>query len=486
MRYNKFYIGLVLMILVFQNSAFSQKSWAKKLPGIGTFSSPRIADLNQDGTGDIIIGAGKEELKSSDSAVIAVSGIDGKLLWKVSAKDQIFGSATLKDITNDQVNDVFIGGRSAQLLAINGRTGKIIWRFKPPKNQKKDWFNFYNPQFIPDQNNDGQEDILVSNGGNVLKEPYDPDRPVGYLVILNSKNGELIQKAPMPDGKETYMSVTVLPNVSQEFTNVIYGTGGETIAGNLYATSIKDIMTGDISNSVKLASGEATGFIGPAAWVDINDDDVHDIVANTFDGRMLGFDGKTYEPIWSVIIPDTQAHSSMAIGNFTDDSIPDFFTSYAQGKWPTLEWSKQIMVNGKNGKVELKDSLGYYQMSTPIAVDLNNDGKEEAILPMNYQVFDSLQMKYFYNDLAIIDFSKKETIKLNLNYEGNNLSSTPWVGDLDNNGFLDIIYIHGTNLKQTYTFDGLQINRIDTDIPISQKIKWGSYMGSNYNGVYDH
>jgi len=54
-------------------------------------------------------------------------------------------------------------------------------------------------------------------------------------------------------------------------------------------------------------------------------------------------------------------------------------------------------------------------MSTPIAVDLNNDGKEEAILPMNYQVFDSLQMKYFYNDLAIIDFSKKETIKLNLN-----------------------------------------------------------------------
>jgi hypothetical protein len=94
-------------------------------------------------------------------------------------------------------------------------------------------------------------------------------------------------------------------------------------------------------------------------------------------------------------------------------------------------------------------------------------------------------MKYFYNDLAIIDFSKKETTKLDLNYEGNNLSSTPWVGDLDGNGFLDIIYIHGINIKQTYTFDGFQINRIDTDIPITQKVKWGSYMGSNYNGVYD-
>lgn len=472
--------------MAYQNSVFSQKSWVKKLPGIGTFSSPRIADLNQDGTGDIIIGAGKEELKPSDSAVIALSGIDGQLLWKVSAKDQIFGSAALKDINNDQIDDVFIGGRSAQLLAINGKTGKIIWRFKPPKGEKKEWFNFYNPQFIPDQNHDGQEDLLVSNGGNVLIEPYDPNRPVGHLVILNSKNGEIIQKAPMPDGKETYMSVSILPNFPQASMSVIYGTGGETVAGNLYATSLKDIMTGDISNSVTLASGDSTGFIGPAAWVDINNDGKHDIVTNAFDGRMIALDGSTFESLWTVTMPNTQAYGSLAIGNFTDDSIPDFFASYAQGKWPNLEWSKQIMVNGKNGKIVLQDSLGYYQMSTPIAIDLNNDGRDEAILPMNYQVFDSLQMKYFYNDLAIIDFSKKVITKLNLNYEGNNLSSTPWVGDLDGNGFLDIIYIHGTNIKQTYTFDGLQINRIDTDIPINQKIKWGSYMGSNYNGVYDH
>ena len=381
---------------------------------------------------------------------------------------------------------MFIGGRSAQLLAINGKTGKIIWRFKPPKNQKKVWFNFYNPQFIPDQNNDGQEDILVSNGGNVLIEPFDPDRPTGQLAIINSKNGELIQKAPMPDGKETYMSVSVLPNASQGIRNVVYGTGGETIGGNLFVTSIKDVMSGDISNSIKLASSKTNGFIGPAVWVDINGDDIHDIVSNSVDGRMLAFDGRTYKSLWQVVMPDTEAYGSIAVGNFTVDSIPDFYTSFAQGKWPNLDWSMQFMVNGMNGQVELRDSLGYYQMSTPIAVDLNNDGKEEAILPMNYQVFDSLQMKYFYNDLAIIDFSKKETTKLNLNYEGNNLSSTPWVGDLDNNGFLDIIYIHGTNLKQTYTFDGLQVNRIDTDIPIHKKIKWGSYMGSNYNGVYDH
>jgi hypothetical protein len=41
------------------------------------------------------------------------------------------------------------------------------------------------------------------------------------------------------------------------------------------------------------------------------------------------------------------------------------------------------------------------------------------------------------------------------------------------------------NVKQTYTFDGMRVNRIDTKFPLSGKIRWGAYMGSNYNGVYN-
>lgn len=54
---------------------------------------------------------------------------------------------------------------------------------------KKEWFNFYNPQFIPDQNDDGKEDILVSNGGDVMAEAYDPNRSwlTGATGILNLK-----------------------------------------------------------------------------------------------------------------------------------------------------------------------------------------------------------------------------------------------------------------------------------------------------------
>ncbi|WP_117883222.1 outer membrane protein assembly factor BamB family protein [Aureibaculum luteum] len=475
---------LLLFLFLSSHSLMAQNTWAKILPGIGSFSSPRIADLNNDKVGDIILGAGRKEFQACDSAVVALNGKTGELLWKVHAKDQIFGSAALQDITGDGILDVLINGRSAELIAINGQTGKVLWRFIKPKGEEKEWFNFYNPQFIRDQNNDGQKDILISNGGDVLAEPNDPNRPTGHLVIINSKTGNVISKAPMPDGGEIYMSVSVLPHKSETFKNVIFGTGGETIGGNLYVTSISEIKSGDLSKSIKLATSEKKGFVGPGAWADINEDGHHDIIANSVDGRLMAFDGITHKSIWTVTVPDTEAYGSVAIGLFNDDNIPDVFVSYAQGVWPDLGWSKQIMVNGKNGTIEFEDTLGFYQMSSPVAVDLNNDGKDEALLPMNYQVKNEFQMKFFHNNIIAIEFTEKVAAELDLQYEGNNLSSTPWIGDLDGNGYLDIVYLHGTNVKKTYTFDGLRINRIDTKFPITGKIRWGSYMGSDYNGVF--
>ena len=117
--------------------AHCQGSWTKQLPGIGTFSSPRVTDLNGDNIDDIIVGAGRAELQASDSAVIALDGLTGELLWSASARDQMFGSATLKDITGDKVKDVLISGRSAELLAINGATGNILWRFNKQNPKKK-------------------------------------------------------------------------------------------------------------------------------------------------------------------------------------------------------------------------------------------------------------------------------------------------------------------------------------------------------------
>ena len=478
-------LGLVLL----QGQApSSQTAWSAYLPGLGTFSSPRTADLNNDGTLDIILGAGREEFISTDSAVIALDGVTGRILWHVAARDQVFGSAALKDITQDGVADVFIGGRSAELMALDGASGAVLWDYYPAGDtvpaRDANLYNFYNPQFIPDQDGDGIEDIVTTNGGDVMAAPYHPDRPPGTLMLLSGKDGRLLARAEMPDGQETYMSPLVHAFRETESVSILMGSGGETLGGHLFRTTLEALLQGDISSATVLAESETKGFIAPPVLADITADGVNDIIANAVDGRMLAFDGSTNAPLWSIRIPNTEAYSSIAVGYFTQDSIPDFFASFASGQWPNLGWSRQFMVDGGTGTIVFEDSLGLYQTSSPVVVDANSDGLDEVILSVNYQVVDEYEQRFYYTMLVLIDFANDTVTKLSDSFNGANVSSTPWIGDLDNDQRLDIIYCHTTDTTRTYTFNGLQVNRIVTDIPIRTALPWNTYMGNGLDGVF--
>lgn len=466
----------------------AQETWSVILPTIGTFSSPRLTDLNKDGVKDIVLGGGGLEFQKCDTAMFALDGKNGKMLWHVGAIDQIFGSAGLLDITNDGIEDIFLNGRSSELKAINGATGEVIWAFDTVKyslNKTKRWFNFYNPQFIHDIDKDGVRDILISNGGDIWVPPFDPNRAAGRLVILSSKTGLIVADAEMPDKREIYMSISINFNEKKPLSSkIIFGTGGETVKGNLYVGTLEMVVKNKLTDAVLIDSSKNKGFIAPPAWVDLTNDTQKDIVVASVDGRLMAYDGVSYKKLWQTPLEGTEAYSSMAIGHFNKDAVPDFFVSYAQGVWPNLSWTKQAMINGKNGAIEYRDSLGYYQTSSPIVADLTGDGIDEAILSVDYQVIDAISRKTFYSTLYAIDFVGKEALPLVEGLPGHNVSSTPWLGDMDNDGFLDIVYCHGTNARQTYTFDGLRITRLKTTFPIKKPVKWGAYMGSSYDGVF--
>lgn len=473
-------------MFILPSTSKGQSPWSKSLPGLGTFSSPRTADLNGDGIQDLILGAGREEFLHCDSAVVALDGANGALLWTASADDQVFASAAIKDLNGDGTQDVLIGGRTAELKALNGKNGVELWSFREivakSKKKKRKYFNFYNPQWIPDQDGDKLEDILISNGGDVLAKPYDSNRPTGYLMVISSQNGQILAEAPMPDGGETYMSVAVIATKDGKH-KIIFGSGGETIGGALYVASLQEVLDGNLSKATKLASSKDKGFIGPPVWVDINLDGIADIVANAVDGRLLAFDGNTYQAIWEAKMPNTEAYSSIAVGYFNADETPDFFVSYAEGVWPDLKWCKQFMVDGSSGSIQFEENLGFYQTSTPVVLDVNQDGLDEALLLVTYQVQEADLSASFYTMPMLIDFKTGKALELGLNVPGGNIASTPWIGDLENDGNLDILFCHGTDKRYYHAFNGLTVERLTTKIS-ARSVRWGAYMGSNYDGVF--
>ncbi len=470
-----------------QNSPSAELYWSAEFPNLGTFSSPRVADLNQDGVGDIILGMGRLEFQPVDTAVVALNGKNGNLLWKYPANDQIFGSAMLHDINQDGIPDVVIGGRSANLLAIDGSNGELIWEFIKEgmeKEVQKKWFNFYNPQLIPDQNGDGLADILVSNGGDVNKAPYDENRPIGHLLVLDAANGNILSAAPMPDEKETYHSVTVSPKKKETALKVVFGTGGETIGGNLFVCNLEDVLAGDISKAILLAHSPNKGFIAPAVWVDINGDQVDDILACSVDGNVYAFDGITFQMIWNQQVPDAEIYASFGVGNFLGKGSPDFFVTANKGMWPLFSQSFQLMFSGQNGTPKYEGFFGEFQTSSPLAFDLDGDGRDEVILSLNHKEEIAENQWEFSNTVSAIDFRRKKVLPLTSPFPGHNNSSTPWIGDLDGDGMLDIVFCHSDNSRHTYAFDGMRVNVVKTQVKMTNPPKWGAYMGSKLNGTY--
>lgn len=472
----------------------SKVIWNKDISIIGSQSSPRATDLNKDGILDIVIGAGKNEFQQTDMGILAFDGRSGEILWKQQAPDQVYGSATFCDVTGDQVKDVFIGGRSPQLKAINGSSGALIWEFRYDEYandpvMKYAHYNFNNSVLVPDQNKDGLDDLLIINGGNAAADPYSTtNRFPAVLMLLDSKTGKVIAADTMPDGKESYMTPLIFSQPGSKELFLIFGTGGETIDGNLYISTVSDLLAKKLSMAKIIATEKGHGYIAPPTLADISADGYLDIIAISHGSKAVAIDGKDHHMIWTKTFPATECSNSFAAGYFTDDNIPDFFTFISKGQWPNSTGSIQLMVNGKDGTIAYMDSMGCTGFSSPVVYDLDDDGRDEAIISIND--FDCSigytknSPRVMENKLIAINFANKSVNMIDQAQGFKNIFSTPWIGDLDNDGYLDIIscqYFHHSDLL---SFLGMRIKRIDTPIRIKNKVVWGAYLGSQGDGVF--
>ena len=473
----KFFILFLSLASLVTNS----QNWHAFTDSTATLSSPRSCDLNGDNIMDIVIGGGTDST-FNNNGIMAYNGLDGTLLWKRSSRDEVFGSAIFKDLNSDGIKDVIISGRSAQLLAIDGSNGSLLWEFFPYNTNPSDSgiYNFYNPQFIHDVDGDSISDILVSNGGDHAAPSFQSNRPAGHLMIISSLTGDLIIKAVVPDSAETYCSPLVADIQNTGDLWVLYGTGGENYGGSFYAVLLDDLLLGDLSSSIILDSDPNKGFIAPAA-IHLNSSGFYDFIIQSYDGLVTKIDGQTFTPIWTYQKPGTESSAEPVIGNFTGDLTPDVLLVLFNGVAPAYNDYFQVMLDGQDGTVKFIDSLGTINFPSANAVDLNNDGRDEGVFSIVY-----FNNGYFNSRVQSIDFVNDTIITLDQIRTGVNIASTPLISDLDNDGLLDLVYSVKQDSLNPMGVKGINVFRHEmSSIIPNSGIAWGSYMGTNMDGIYN-
>jgi hypothetical protein len=439
--------------------------------------------LNNDGVLDIVIGGGTEG-EISNAGVMAFDGMNGSLLWKAPSRSELYGSPIFYDANGDGTEDVFITGREAQFLAFDGVSGSLLWDFFPYGTNPADsgWYNFYNPQFINDVNSDSFQDFIVTNGGDYSAPEWETDRPPGHVLVLSSTDGEILAQAIVPDSAETYCSPIVCDLQNNGSQWVLFGTGGENLGGHFYACPLTSILDNNMNGSVILAADSLKGYIAPPSLVLNEATNTYDIYVLSYGGKLQKFSGSDFSELWSFQHPDTESSAAPVIGNFTSDHTPDVFLTLFKGIAPSFSDFYQIMLDGSNGDLKFIDSLGQLNYASGNAIDLNNDGRDEAVTSLTY-----VTNGYFEHRLEKIDFTTNTASDLTPLGGGVNLGSTPLFTDLDQNGNVDLIYASRSDSLNPVAWNGIVVSRIDLGTPIPNSgIAWGSYLGSNYSGLYSN
>ena len=471
-----------IVFLLATQTIYSQVlTWQTFVDSIPTLSSPRPSDLNNDGILDIVIGGGTEG-EISNSGVMAFDGTNGSLLWKSSSRSELYGSPVFYDVNDDGIEDVFITGREAQFLAFDGNTGNLLWDFFPYEMNPADsgWYNFYNPQFIDDVNSDGLKDLIVTNGGDYSAPEWETDRPPGNVLVISSSDGEILAQAAVPDSAETYCSPIVCDLQGNGIRWVLFGTGGENLGGHFYACPLSNILDNSMSGAVILAADSLKGFIAPPSIVLNEATNTYDVFVLSYGGKLQKFSGADFSEQWSFQHPNTESSAAPVIGNFTADHTPDVFLTLFKGIAPSFSDFYQIMLDGSNGDLKFIDSLGQLNYASGNAIDLNNDGRDEAVTSLTY-----VMNGYFEHRLEKIDFATNMSSSLTPLNGGVNLGSTPLFTDLDQDGNVDLIYASRHDSINPVAWNGIVVRRVDLGIPIPNSgIAWGSYIGTAFDGLY--
>lgn len=218
-------------------------------------------------------------------------------------------------------------------------------------------------------------------------------------MILDGKTLRELREFRAPDGAETYCAPAVVE--LSDTTWVLWGTGGETLPGQLYSIPLGAFWDGTAQQVFQTwVSGGTKGIMQPPVFVDITHDGTLDVIVSIFEGGLLALDGRSHAELWRVNISGTENYTQPSIGRFVGDSTLDFFFQAGFGTFDTsYDPVYRVVVDGHTGLFSILDSVGSFEIASAVAVDLNGDDRDEVLWLSWQYACDTTSLLFSHNIL---------------------------------------------------------------------------------------
>lgn len=172
--------------------------------------------------------------------LFALSGQNGEVVWEKWLPFSPFAINCNHDLNGDTIPDCTISGRNGAFAAITPGQQTILWYVDPSITVPS--YNYYYPLLVRDFDHDGTIDIIITHGGDPVYSDNVRNRSPGYVVVVSGRTGQqLSDRILMPDGHETYNS-PIAYNITDNTEVVVFGSGGETIGGSLWAITLNSLQ----------------------------------------------------------------------------------------------------------------------------------------------------------------------------------------------------------------------------------------------------
>ena len=227
----------------------------------------------------------------------------------------------------------------------------------------------------------------------------------------------------VPNKKETYMS-PVLHIQNDQSAYLLFGSGGETVPGNLYIMPLPDFynyvtadlfykrpfFNGSYENDLKVNHEEVVGIKGlyslykseskgvmvPPILVDVDNDGCKDMLVSSFDGDLILFNGKTFDIIWKIKFECYETYTSPSPGFFNDDKFLDFMFIQNYGTFDRYLNSSVLVISGIDGSIlwEMGPSPRM-EMASPLTIQTNATYRDIFFVRVQGNTLNIFRLRYY-------------------------------------------------------------------------------------------